>query len=195
MLVPSAWGLTDEVRGKANELADAGFSVLAPDLSNGEVADSPARAHEILLAADMNVTASLVQSALRLVRAASADPLAPAGIIGYSSGTSWALWLSERMPDQCRAVVGFYGTQSITFKDSRSSYLLHFAGEDDVVGDDDVALLGLNLQMAGCTFRFEHHGDVNHGFAEASHPHYAPSAEAIAWRQTLEFLATELRPR
>lgn len=192
LLLHSGWGLTDDIRAKARELAQAGFSVLAPDLCDGEVADSPDQAHELLLAADMNVTASLVQSALRLVRAAAADPLAPAGIVGYSSGASWGLWLSERLADQCTAVVGFYGTQSISFSDSLSSYLLHFAADDELVTDDEVALLGLNLQMSGQPFRFEQHADVSHGFAESPNPAFSAGVEAIAWRQTLEFLATEL---
>jgi len=193
LLLHSSWGLTDDVRAKATELAGAGFTVLAPDLNDGEAATSSEHAQQLLLDADMNVTASLAQSALRLVRAAAREPEARAGIIGYSSGTSWGLWLSERLADQCAAVVGFYGTQSITFDQTQADYLLHFAADDTIVGDDDIALLGLNLQMSGRPFRFEHHDGVAHGFAEATHPHHDPLTEAVAWRQTIEFLATALR--
>lgn len=193
LLLHSSWGLNSDVRAKAHELADSGYSVLAPDLNDGQVATSAAEAHELLLGADMNVTASLTQSALRLVRAAAAEPAAPAGIIGYSSGASWGLWLSARLADQCSAVVGFYGTQSIAFDEAHASYLVHFAGDDSIVSDDDVAMLGLNLQMAGQPFRFEHHSGVEHGFAEPSHPAFSAPDEAVAWRQTMEFLASELR--
>ena len=66
--------------------------------------------------------------------------------------------------------------------------------DDQLVTDDEVALLGLNLQMAGRTFQIEHHAGVGHGFAEREHPNYEAATEAVAWRQSLEFLAERLRP-
>lgn len=193
LLVPSAWGLTAAMKTKAEELADAGFSVLVPDLNDGFVARTPEEAQAHLVSADMNVAASLVQSSLRLLRAATVASTSPVGVVGYSSGASWALWLSERFAELCGPIVGFYGSQTIEFGEATSSYLIHFASDDDVVGPDDVALLGLNLQMAGRPFRFEQHTAVSHGFAESHHPNFDVGAEAIAWRQTLEFLAQELR--
>lgn len=181
------------MKKKAEELADAGFSVLAPDLNDGFVATSVEEAQQHLIGADMNVTASLVQSSLRLLRAATLASSAPVGIVGYASGASWALWLSERLADVCGPVVGFCGSQSITFDNATSSYLLHFAANDDVVSTDEVALLGLNLQMADQPFRFERHDAVAHGFAEPHHPNFDAGTEAVAWRQTIEFLAEELR--
>ena len=182
------------MKDKAHDLADAGFTVLAPDLNDGVVASDADHATQLLLDADMNVTASLVQSSLRLLQAANADSGAAVGVLGYSSGASWALWLSERFAAQCRVVVGFYGTQSISFEKATASYLLHFAADDETVTDDEVALLGLNLQLARRDFRVEHHRGVNHGFAEAQHPNFDQPSEIIAWRQSLEFLASELRP-
>lgn len=192
MLLPSPWGLTDGVKQRAEDLADAGFSVLAPDLNNGEVASDPEHARQLLLEADMNVTASLVQSSLRLLRGASADSTAPVGLLGYAAGASWALWLSVRMPDACSAVATFYGTQSVGFEDSTSSYLLHFAEHDNDVTDDDRALMGLNLQLAKREVRVEVHAGVSSGFAEPGHPNFDAAAEAIAWRQTQEFFANTL---
>ena len=91
-------------------------------------------------------------------------------------------------------MVGFYGTQSIAFDNATADYLLHFGDDDDLVTDDEVALLGLNLQLAQRTFKIEHHAGVGHGFAEREHPNYHAAAEAVAWRQSLEFLADRLRP-
>lgn len=193
LLLPSPWGLTAGVKDKADELADAGFTVLAPDLNDGAVATSSDEARALLLEADMNVSASLVQSSLRLLRPATIDPAAPIGLLGYAAGASWALWLSARFADQCAAVVTFYGTQSISFDDAQASYLLHFAEHDDDVSDEDSALMGLNLQLARREFRVEMHPAVSSGFAESDHPNFDAAAEAIAWRQTLEFLAEKLR--
>jgi len=194
LLIPSPWGLTPSFKQRADDLADAGFSVLAPDLNDGVVAEDEPQAMEALMAMDMNVSASLVQSSLRLLRGATADPTSQLGIVGFAAGASWALWLAERLPDDCAAVVGFYGTQSLTFDRARARFLLHFGVADELVSDEEVAMLGLNLQMAKRDFRIEQHDAAGHGFAEQEHPNFDGAAEAVAWRQTLEFLAETLRP-
>jgi dienelactone hydrolase len=56
-----------------------------------------------------------------------------------------------------------------------------------------VADLGLSLQLAGLDFRFEHHVGTTGAFAEEGRPGYDGAADAVAWRQTTEFLAGELR--
>ena len=193
LLIPSPWGLTASFKQRADQLADAGFSVLAPDLNDGVVADDEAGATEALMAMDMNVSASLVQSSLRLLRSATVDPTQPLGVIGFAAGASWALWLAERLPDDCSAVVGFYGTQSISFERANARVLLHFGEADDLVSDEEIAMLGLNLQLAKLDFRIEQHDAAGHGFAEQEHPNFDGAAEAVAWRQTLEFLAETLR--
>ena len=194
LLVPSPWGLTDGMKQKAHDLADAGFTVLAPDLNDGEVAEDADQARSLLMEADMNVAASLTQSALRLLQVASKDPTAPVGVLGYAAGASWALWLSVRKADQCAAVATYYGSQSIAFDDAAATYLLHFAEADEDVSDEEAAMLGLNLQLARCDFRVEVHQGVASGFAEPDHPNFDAGAEAVAWRQTIEFFATNLRP-
>ena len=103
-------------------------------------------------------------------------------------------WLSARRADQCRAVAAFYGTQSIPFDDATAAYLLHYAEFDEDVTDDDRAMMGLNLQMARREVRVENHAGVSSGFAESDHPNYDAAAEAVAWRQTIEFFATHLQP-
>lgn len=195
LLLPSAWGLTPSLKRRADALADSGFSVLAPDLNDGVVARDEAAATEALLGMNVNVAASLVQSSLRLLRSAAVDPDAPVGLVGFAAGTSWALWLAERMPEVCAAVVGYYGTQSISFEQVTARMLLHFAVDDQVVADEEVAMLGLSLQLAKCPFRIERHDGVGHGFAEHEHPNFDGRVDAVAWRQSLEVLAEVLRPQ
>ena len=194
LLVPSPWGLTASFKRRADELAEAGFTVLAPDLNDGRVAASEDEATEALMGMDMNVSASLVQSSLRLLKQATVDPTEPVGVVGFAAGASWAFWLSERLADDCRAVAGFYGTQSIPFVEAKASYLLHIGSEDELVSDDEVAMLGLNLQLAKRPQQVTRHDGAAHGFAEFERPTYHATAEAVAWRQTLEFLAEHLRP-
>ena len=192
LLLHSFWGLNRAAKDTADRLADSGFTVLAPDLAEGQEFDEPEPALDALAEADVNVLASLIQSSVGIVRRAQARPDSPIGVVGYGSGASWALWLSARLVDEIGAVVTYYGAQSIGMERSRSSYLCHWAESDDHVTDDDIAQLGLSLTLADRPFRFEHHEGTSSGFAEADRPAFDPGADAIAWRQTTEVLAEHL---
>lgn len=193
LLLHSLWGLNRQAKDTANRLADHGFTVVAPDLNAGNEYDDPAEALAALHDADMNVLASLVQSSLGVLRRASADPTAPIGIVGYGPGASWALWVSARLTEEVGAVVTYYGSQEISMEGAQASYLCHWAETDLLVSDLEAADLGLSLQLAGLNFRFQHHAGTTSGFAEAGRPEFDAEAEAVAWRQTTEFLADKLR--
>ncbi len=192
LLLHSFWGLNRHAKDTANRLADSGFTVLAPDLTGGVVYTEEDEAMDALTEMDVNVNASLIQSSLGIVRRASRDADAPVGVVGFGSGASWALWLSARLTEEISAVATYYGTQETPMDGATAKYLAHWAETDDIVSDLEVADLGLRLQMAGLDFRFEHHEGVAHGFAESGHPAFDPQADAVAWRQTAEFLASEL---
>ena len=194
LLLHSFWGLNRQTKDTANRLADAGFTVLAPDLFDGVVYDDEDDAIDALGTADMNLSASLVQASLGILRRAQRNATAPVGVVGFGPGASWALWLSARLTDEVGAVVTYYGSQSIPMDGSRAEYLAHWADTDSMVSDLEVADLGLSLQMAGVEFRFEYHENTTDGFAEAGLVSFDPEAEVVAWRQTTEFLASTLRP-
>ncbi|MGI9607685.1 MAG: dienelactone hydrolase family protein [Acidimicrobiales bacterium] len=194
LLLHSFWGFDRGMKDTANRLADAGFTVLAPDLADGETFTDHEQALEALGDADMNHVASLVQSSVGVLRRAQADPTRPIGVVGFGAGASWALWLSARLPDDILAVATYYGSQSIEMTPSRSTYLCHWAERDRHIDDLEMADLGLRLQMAGRPFRFEHHDGTNDGFAEPGRPEFSGEADVVAWRQTTEFLAGALRP-
>lgn len=78
---------------------------------------------------------------------------------------------------------------------AQASYLCHWAETDILVSDLEVAEVGLSLQMADLDFRFEHHEGTTSGFAEEGRPEFDAGTEAVAWRQTAEFLAEKLRLR
>ena len=49
VMIHEWWGLNDNIKDMANELASEGYVVLAADLFNGEVATVPSRARELSL--------------------------------------------------------------------------------------------------------------------------------------------------
>ncbi len=191
LLLHGWWGLTDFFRGVAHRLADEGYSVLAPDLHGGLTADTPDEAEEILADADVNEVAALVLSSVHTLRALSRSNADSVAVIGFSMGASWAFWLAARAPQAVRAVVGFYGAQSLALDDSaeETAFLGHFAEHDELVSPDEVAELLAHLRLLGRPTTFHRYPGTAHWFFEADRPPaYDPEAATLAWDRTIAFL-------
>ncbi|MCU1458946.1 MAG: Dienelactone hydrolase [Actinomycetia bacterium] len=188
LVIHSWWGLNDGTRAFCDALADEGFSVLAPDLFDGEVPTTLEDAETALATLDINEAASLLLASVNALRALTADPRAPIGAVGFAMGASWALWLSARLPDSVAAVVAYYGTQHIDFDDSQSEYLLHAAALDPIASTDEMAQTEAWLGLAGRPVTSHVYDDVAHNFAEAGAPDYDAEAAALAWERTVDFL-------
>ena len=188
LLLHSWWGLTPFFKRSCDGLADLGYTVLAPDLMAGERPSTADEAQAALAAADVNRTAALVLSSARTLRTATADPRAPIGVIGFSMGASWALWLSARSPEEVAATVAFYGTQSIDFGAARGAYLGHFAEFDSLVSEDEVVELEAHLLMSGRDTRFWRYPGTAHFFAESDRGiAYHETEAGLAWDRTVSF--------
>lgn len=189
LLLHSWWGLTPFFKRTADRLSDAGYTVLAPDLNFGPTFTDPEIAREHLARADADRLASLTLASVRVLRERSAAPIeSPIGVIGFSMGASLGLWASVRIPEAISAVVAYYGTQSIDFAGSRSAYLLHLAGTDDLVSDDDAAFMEATIAMEGRPVEVERWPGTRHFFAEEPADAHDPEAAARAWDRTLSFL-------
>jgi len=193
LVLHSWWGLTPFFRETCDRLADEGFVALAPDLHGGRTADKPDEAEALLAAIDPNPTAALVLSSAATLRGLAITPDAPIGVVGFSMGASWALWLSARAPDTVSAVVAFYGSQDIDFKGSQSAYLAHFAEHDEFVDDDAIAFLEATLRLEGRPVEFHRYPGTGHWFFESDRPPaYHSVAADLARQRTIDFLRSHL---
>lgn len=193
MVLHSWWGLTPFFKGVCHRLSDEGYTVLAPALLPGHLPATPDEAEAALAAADVDRSAALVLSSTQALRRASADPAAPIGVIGFSMGASWALWLSARSPADVAATVAFYGSQTIDFTEARSAYLGHFAEFDSLVSEDETVELEAHLKLVGLEADFYRYPGTSHWFFEADRgPAFSEEAAELAWRRTLDFLAHHL---
>lgn len=190
VLVLHSWfGLTDAVKERCNQLADAGFCALAPDLFDGATTDDLEEGQRLLQEADPNQLVIGVKScadALRRMPAATDEPIM---VVGFSMGASLALWLSEREPDQVEAVVSLYGTQSIDFTQTKARYQLHMTVDDPMIDTDELALMEASLSLAGRPVELHSYEGVDHFFAEEGTPAYDADAAGLAWQRTIEFLS------
>jgi carboxymethylenebutenolidase len=186
------WGLTPFFKQTCDRLADEGFVVLAPDLFGGRTADSPDEARELLANADMDETVQLVRSSLFALRSLPATQDRRAGVVGFSMGASWALWLASRVPDLVDATVVFYGSQSIDMAPATSAFLGHFAEHDELVADDELTLLEAELRLLDKDVTFHRYPGTDHWFFESDRPTYDEAAADLAWERTVAFLHDHL---
>ena len=193
LLLHSWWGLTPFFTSVADRLADEGFVVLAPDLTGGRLPASADEAQRLLDESDPNEGVALVTASAARLRSLRITPDGPIGVVGFSMGASWALWLSARAPELVGATVVFYGSQNIDFDGARSAYLGHFAEHDPFESDDDIAFLEASLGLAGCDVTFHRYPGTGHWFFESDRSDaYDAAAAALAWSRTVEFLRARL---
>ncbi len=188
------WGLTPFFKGVCDRLADEGFVALAPDLHGDDrTADTPDEAESLLASTDPNRSAGLLVASLSTLRAMPATTDHPVGVVGFSMGASWGMWLSARFPDDVAAVSIFYGAQDIDFIDAKASYLGHFAEHDELVSDDERVEMEAHLKLLGRDVEFHRYPGTGHWFFEEDRAAaYSPSAATLAWERTVAFLHREL---
>src|SRR3970040_2432249 len=102
-MLHSFWVLTASMNGLCDDLADHGYTVLAPDINFGELPASEQEALDHLGRADPNRLASLVLSSAKLLHEKSTD--GPIRMVGFGLGGSLALWASVRLAGLCIAAV------------------------------------------------------------------------------------------
>jgi carboxymethylenebutenolidase len=190
LVLHSLWGLTSSVKGLCDELADHGFTVLAPDINFGELPETEQQGIDHLGEADPDRLASLVLSSVRLLAAQSTE--GPVAIVGFGMGGSLGLWASVRMADLVGAAVSFYGTQQIDFAGSQASYLVHFAEDDEYISDDEASFMEATMRLESLPLEVITYPGTRHGFCEPDGETFDPEAFERAWSTTIEFLRGRL---
>jgi carboxymethylenebutenolidase len=185
------WGLNDTIKNYCNRLAEAGYTVFAPDLYHGKVVDTIPEATDLSSALFDNLDKA--RSEVGAASAYFSELADPAGkgmaVIGFSLGGFFALDLSNRAPARIRAVVIYYATGPDDFTASQAEYLGHFAEKDHEEPEENVQALEATLDEAGRSATFYRYPGTGHWFAEPDRTQaYNKEAAELAWERTLAFL-------
>ncbi len=190
LLLHSLWGLTRSVKSLADDLADQGYTVLAPDINFGELPTSEQEALDHLGAASPDRLASLVISSASLLFEKSTD--GPIAIVGFGMGGSLGLWASVRLYDLVGAAVSFYGSQQIDFAGAKASYLIHLAEEDEFISEDEAAFMEATMRLESLSVEIVRYPGTRHGFCEPDGGTFDPAMFDEAWSRTGRFLVDRL---
>ena len=192
MVLHSWWGLNEHFRRTCDELAQAGYLAVAPDLFNGETATTVAEAQKLRKA----VTARRREPAYKLLIRALEETLASdhasssaASVIGFSMGGHWALWLAQRTELPIEKTVVYYAVRNGNYTASHSQFLFHLAEHDKWVSLAGTKKLSRALQDAKRPAAFHTYTGTQHWFFERGpEKTFDPAAAQLSWTRTLAFL-------
>ncbi len=198
LVLHSWWGLDEWTKDFCTRVADLGYSVVAPDLLDGELPQSIAEGEAALAAQSPDALSGLVISSAHTARAIAVDQASPIAVIGFSMGGSMALWLSARLPHSVAAVVTFYGAQAIDFDEAQASFQGHFGDADTVVSEEDRVTTEAFIGLGDNPVDFHTYEGAGHWFAEQAAGEmtgtFDQAAAELAWERMVPFLAEALPP-
>jgi carboxymethylenebutenolidase len=193
LVIHAWWGLTDFFRSVCNRLADTGFVALAPDLYMGKTASTIGEAKRLRSKLTRTKITKVLNCSVDHLLSLFAETGQRIGVLGFSLGAYWALWLAESKPREVAAVVPFYGTRSGSYKKTRAAFLGHFAENDEWAALKSVHKLEERIRLAGKEVTFFIYPGTKHWFFEENQPNaYDEAAAKLAWGRTVKFLHRQL---
>lgn len=191
MVIHEWWGLNDQIKSVAAELAEQGYLALAIDLFDGKVTGSQEEAVALTKSVAANPSPAietLVAWIDWLRRHPSGDH--KVATLGYCFGGGWSLNASLAAPVD--ATVIYYGNVRKTAAELaplKGPVLLHYGTRDTFVTTAMAEGFAAEAEKAGKSVTIYAY-DASHAFANptgAAFP-YVKEAADLAWRRTLDFL-------
>jgi carboxymethylenebutenolidase len=202
IVIQEIFGLSDWIRGVADQLAEDGFIALAPDLicgkgPNGGCTDSVASRDDIVKLV-RGLTPDETVARLNAVRDYALK--IPAGnkkiaTVGYCWGGMMSFTYATRQPALNAAIV-YYGTSpDAAALANVKAPVLGLYGEDDARVNATIEPAKAEMQKLSKTYEMEIYKGAGHGFLRAQSGRDGANLKAsqAAWPRTLAFLRKHLK--
>ncbi|MEL6158167.1 MAG: dienelactone hydrolase family protein [Cyanobacteria bacterium J06623_5] len=190
------WGLNDNIEAMTRRLAGEGYTVLALDLYNDQVATDPEQARELLrgvMDAPGPAQDNINQAAEYLRQEQNATAL---GSIGWCFGGNWSLRTGLLLTSELDAMAIYYGQLILAPEalDGLDMPIIGFFGEDDTsIPVADVNNFESILTDMNKTASIYLYPGVGHAFANPSGQNYDAAAAEDAWEKTIAFFNQHLK--
>jgi len=190
------WGLNDNIKKMADQLAGQGYVALAADLYGGKVAREPEAARSLMEVAikDRDAMRTNVRQAHAYLK--EQIKATRVGTIGWCFGGSISLSAALMVPEQIDATVIYYGHVSSNaddLKPLKAPVLGLFGGADDGIPVESVKAFETTLKGLGKSAQIHIYDGAGHAFANPSGTSYKADAAEDAWQKSLAFLAEHLK--
>ena len=200
LVIQEWWGLDANIKEVADQLADAGFVALAPDLYHGELAahDEMDKAGQLMQSMPPDRAARDMSGAIDYLDGLDATNGRGIGVVGFCMGGMLSFLIAAGRPDKVVAVVPFYGfpqgDMEPDWSKMNATVRGHMAEHDDFFGPDAAHALEAKLQGMGKDVTLTVHPGTGHAFM-ASHNALGTRDAALAaelWPQVTSFLHEQL---
>jgi carboxymethylenebutenolidase len=191
LLVHEWWGLNDQIKTMAAELAKEGFLALGVDLYEGKVATDATAAKTYMQALEPN---KATQTLVAWINWLKHDPRSTGKVatIGWCFGGGWSLNASIAAPVD--ATVIYYGQVTRPAADLaklKGPVLGQFAEKDQWINRSMVAGFEAEMKKAGKPLTAYWY-PADHAFANPTGQNYDKEDAQLAWSRTLAFLRANL---
>jgi carboxymethylenebutenolidase len=195
LVIHAWWGLNDFFRSVCDRLAAEGFVALAPDLFEGRVASTIPQARKLRARPKKEPTYKTLLRASEHLQGLPQVRGSSIGVIGFSMGGHWALWLAANRPElRLKAVTTFYGARAGDYSASPAAFQGHFAERDPWVSDAALKKLRQSLEQAPRGAELHVYPGTGHWFFESDRDEaYHQKAAELAWGRTVAFLRKNLK--
>ena len=191
LLVHEWWGLNDQIKAVAADLAKQGYWALAVDLYGGKVTSDPEDARAYMNEVDPLKAKDTLSSWIDWLRGHE-GVTGKLGTVGWCFGGGWSLNASLIRPVD--ATVVYYGDVAKSAADLAAlsgPVLGHFATQDGWITRDMVSGFERQMSKAGKTLT-SHWYEAQHAFANPTAGRYDEEDADLAWSRTLAFFSANL---
>lgn len=193
LVIHAWWGLTDFFKEVCDRLASDGFVALAPDLYNGKTASTIEDAKRLRSKMKSAVVSKELEGAVDLLSTLFAVSGERIGVLGFSLGAYWAMWLATQRPREVAAVTAFYGMRKGNYRKAHATFLGHFAEDDEYAPQKSARAVETQLRSSGRNVTLHFYPSTKHWFFERDRADaYNPEAAKLAWNRTTTFFHANL---
>jgi len=191
VVIQEWWGLNDQIKGIANQIAGAGYRALVPDLYRGKVAVEAQEAQHLMGSMNFgDAAAQDIRGAVQHLKKESPK----VGVTGFCMGGALTLLAAVNVPE-ADAAASWYGFPPLEYIDPAKIKMPlqgHFAKDDAYFPVAGLDALEKRLNEGGVKFEFYRY-DAGHAFANETGPHYKKEAARLAWERMVECFARTLK--
>lgn len=195
IMIHEFWGLNEDIRRKADLLAESGYVVVAPDMFRGSSTGWVPRAIYQVVSTpveQINADAGAVFDWLAVQPDVQADRIA---ILGFCFGGRTAMLFSLQQPKLAGTVI-FYGTpvtDAERLKALPGPVLGIFGGADNSIPLEEVRAFEAGLEQAGVPHTIRSYDGQPHAFVSSVEAIRSGGAPGQAWTELLQFLDRTLK--
>jgi carboxymethylenebutenolidase len=196
VVIEEWWGVTDQIKKTADDIAARGYRALVPDLFRGKTAAIGDEANHLMQGLDfVDAATQDVAGAVNHLKASGAK----CATLGFCMGGAVA-FINAMHASGADAVVGFYGfppAEAGNPGSIRIQVQAHAALRDEFFKPEAVETFERALKDGGVNYELFWY-DAGHGFCNPNEPgnaglgHFDELAAATAWERTYAFLGRVL---